>query len=104
MVDVTNDILDHPCDDLDSKMITMYQATYKKRCMQTSLIRIYAFRCTKHVILIIIDAYRSLVLNAYALRTDGPKFIFDFGLGVFVHVTVIVAWHYQHRRNLSGEL
>ncbi|XP_026751696.2 uncharacterized protein LOC113512117 [Galleria mellonella] len=31
MVDVTNDILDHPCDDLDSKMITMYQATYKKR-------------------------------------------------------------------------
>ncbi|KAL4713387.1 hypothetical protein ACJJTC_010372 [Scirpophaga incertulas] len=31
MVDVTNDILDHPCDDLDSKMMTMYQATYKKR-------------------------------------------------------------------------
>ncbi|XP_049878536.1 uncharacterized protein LOC126375578 [Pectinophora gossypiella] len=31
MVDVTNDILDHPCDDLDSKMLTMYQATYKKR-------------------------------------------------------------------------
>lgn len=32
MVDVTNDILDHPCDDLDGKMITMYQATFKKRC------------------------------------------------------------------------
>lgn len=32
MVDVTNDILDHPCDDLDTKMMTMYQATYKKRC------------------------------------------------------------------------
>ncbi|XP_004922836.1 uncharacterized protein LOC114246285 [Bombyx mandarina] len=31
MVSVTNDILDHPCDDLDSKMTTMYQATYKKR-------------------------------------------------------------------------
>ncbi|KPJ18841.1 hypothetical protein RR48_05779 [Papilio machaon] len=31
MVSVTNDILDHPCDDLDSKMETMYQATYKKR-------------------------------------------------------------------------
>ncbi|CAB3251579.1 unnamed protein product [Arctia plantaginis] len=31
MVDVTNDILDHPCDDLDSKMITMYQSTFKKR-------------------------------------------------------------------------
>ncbi|KAJ2945150.1 hypothetical protein O0L34_g9211 [Tuta absoluta] len=31
MVDVTNDILDHPCDDSDSKMVTMYQASYKKR-------------------------------------------------------------------------
>lgn len=32
MVDVTNDILDHPCDELDTKMTTMYQATFKKRC------------------------------------------------------------------------
>lgn len=32
MVDVTNDILDHPCDDLDGKMMTMYQATFTKRC------------------------------------------------------------------------
>ncbi|CAK1542621.1 unnamed protein product [Leptosia nina] len=31
MVDVTNDILDHPCDDLDAKMTTMYQATFQKR-------------------------------------------------------------------------
>ncbi|KAM3966112.1 uncharacterized protein ACR2FA_012985 [Aphomia sociella] len=36
MVDVTNDILDHPCDDLDSKMMTMYQATYKKRSFPVS--------------------------------------------------------------------
>ncbi|CAH0663631.1 unnamed protein product [Chilo suppressalis] len=36
MVDVSNDILDHPCDDLDSKMITMYQATYKKRSFPVS--------------------------------------------------------------------
>ncbi|CAK1589100.1 unnamed protein product [Parnassius mnemosyne] len=31
MVNVTNDILDHPCDDLDTKMQTLYQATFKKR-------------------------------------------------------------------------
>ncbi|XP_047507883.1 uncharacterized protein LOC125051541 [Pieris napi] len=36
MVDVTNDILDHPCDDLDTKMTTMYQATYKKRSFPVS--------------------------------------------------------------------
>ncbi|XP_063384441.1 uncharacterized protein LOC134670564 [Cydia fagiglandana] len=31
MIDVTNDILDHPCDDLDSKMTTIYKSTYQKR-------------------------------------------------------------------------
>ncbi|XP_041969883.1 uncharacterized protein LOC121726545 [Aricia agestis] len=36
LVDVTNDILDHPCDDLDTKMMTMYQATYKKRSFPVS--------------------------------------------------------------------
>ncbi|KAG6454132.1 hypothetical protein O3G_MSEX008523 [Manduca sexta] len=36
MVEVTNDILDHPCDDLDSKMVTMYEASYKKRSFPTA--------------------------------------------------------------------
>lgn len=43
---------------------------------------------------LLLDARRGLDASAYACR----------GLGVFVHVSVNIAWRPQHRRKSSGEL
>ncbi|XP_048481308.1 uncharacterized protein LOC105386677 [Plutella xylostella] len=64
MVDVTNDILDHPCDDLDTKMMTIYQTSYKKRSFPLPTYRAIA-AAAQSTAPIPVESHRLGILRCY---------------------------------------